>query len=122
MRPILDLTFETIQGASKVKDVQSTKDALNRMLVHMSNLTQKLPSDSKGQEIPEPLRDRISGVLMNRDRYFRVVGGPNATEIKTDNGGSQVIPEDVEQFDSIQIVEEKNVNNFGQPCPHLPTL
>ena len=123
VRPILDLTFETVQGASNVKDVQSTRDALNRMLDHMSNLTQKVPTGNNGREIPPTLRDRNSGVFMNRDRYFRVVGGPNATDVLTDPlDGSQVISDNPQPFHPIQIVEGKNVDNFGQFCPRSSTL
>lgn len=106
VRPILDLAFDTIKDASSVKDVDTTRNALNHLFDKMSALTKKVPPG-----IPEALRSRITGVFMNRNRRFKIVGGPNATDISIDkDDGSQKINLRAQPFDPIRIVEMKNYN------------
>lgn len=104
VRPILDLSFETVKDASSVKDIETTRTALNHLFDKMSNLTKKVPPG-----IPEALRSRITGVFMNRNRKFKVVGGPNATDVVIDKEDlSQSINMPDQPFDPIRIIEIKN--------------
>ena len=101
LRPLLDITSDTIKNVSSVKDVEATKDTLNGVFDKMERLSKRAP-----EGIPENLRHRITGVYMNRDRQYNVVGGPDGTDIVIKDG-VQSIPPTAKPFQPIRIVEAK---------------
>lgn len=97
------MVFDTVKDASAIKDIDTTRGALNHLFDKMGNLTKKLP------HIDRDLRDRKTGIYMNRDRRFKVIGGPNSSEVTWGNDGTQIINFSVD-FDPIQLVELKDSN------------